>query len=256
MSSDTKSTVRRPKRPDWSSLKAAKRKELNHRWDMLLRYGMEQRPCMLGPPAAFSAELAPLNPGHSFWPKVDRARTGKRSGTVAFRLGMSCAGWNQQPTTEEFHEAVHAQSPTERPANARLHMGARSYSVRADPRMGGTGLQLAHTGDGSRESGLRHLSPDQADQRLRDNRRDRRNPDLGRLTKRDERNGEQRSNKGNKWRFENGIGRTEHSDRPTLRLRPNRTGPPFALSPEPGVAQLAPQVRPKKGRENVSWSIG
>ena len=32
MSSDTKSTVRRPKRPDWSSLKAAKRKELNHRW--------------------------------------------------------------------------------------------------------------------------------------------------------------------------------------------------------------------------------
>ena len=114
MSSDTKSTVRRPKRPDWSSLKPAKRKELNHRWDMLVRYGMEQRPCMLGPPAAFSAELAPLNPGHSFWPKVDPARTGKRSGTVAFRLGMSCAGWNQQPTTEEFHEAVHAQSPTER----------------------------------------------------------------------------------------------------------------------------------------------
>ena len=27
---------------------------------------------------------------------------------------MSCAGWNEQPTAEEFHEAVHAKAPTER----------------------------------------------------------------------------------------------------------------------------------------------
>ena len=75
---------------------------------------MELRPSVLGPPEAFSAQLAPLNPGHWFWPRIDPERTGRRSATVAFRLGLSCAGWNEQPTAEEFHAAVHAQRPTER----------------------------------------------------------------------------------------------------------------------------------------------
>ena len=78
------------------------------------RYGMELRPCVLGPHAAFSPELAPLNPGYWFWPRIDAERTRSRSATVAFRLGLSCAGWIEQPSAEEFHAAVHAEEPTER----------------------------------------------------------------------------------------------------------------------------------------------
>lgn len=103
--------------PGWPTdcrLPPQARERLERRWRLLTRHGMELRPCVLGPPEAFSAQLAPLNPGHWFWPRIDPARTGRRSATVGFRLGLSCAGWNEQPSAEEFHAAVHAQRPTER----------------------------------------------------------------------------------------------------------------------------------------------
>ena len=103
--------------PGWPSdctLSPDVRKRMEQGWRLLTRYGMELRPCRLLPPAAFSAELAPLNPGHWFWPRVDPKRTAEKSAAVGFRLGLSCAGWVEQPTTEEFYAAVHTQEPTAR----------------------------------------------------------------------------------------------------------------------------------------------
>ena len=129
MPAESGSRVRRPERPDWSSREPAERKKLEHKWDMLLRYGMELRPCMLGPAAAFSPDLAPLNPDRSGWPTIDPAKTGKNSGTVAFRLGMSCAGWIEQPTAQEFHEAVHAEEPDERQQTIVYTWGLESTDI-------------------------------------------------------------------------------------------------------------------------------
>ncbi len=90
------------------------RRRLEERWERLKRYGMELRPCALAPPEAFSDELAPLDPGYWFWPRIDPDRTGPRSATIEARLGLGCAGWIRQPTPAEFHEAVHAENPSPR----------------------------------------------------------------------------------------------------------------------------------------------
>ena len=90
------------------------RRRLETQWERLKRYGMELRPCVLGPPEAFSDELAPLEPGYWFWPRIDPERTGRHSATVESRLSLSCAGWIEHPTPPEFHEAVHAADATAR----------------------------------------------------------------------------------------------------------------------------------------------
>ena len=40
--------------------------------------------------------------------------TGPKSKTIRMRLAGSCAGWKQPPTSEEFYEAVRAETPDER----------------------------------------------------------------------------------------------------------------------------------------------
>ena len=81
---------------------------------LLERYGGEARPCVLGPPEAFSDTPAPVNPGRWFWPGIDRERMGPNSRTVAGRLNQSCCGWPKAPTAPEFYRAVRAEEPTRR----------------------------------------------------------------------------------------------------------------------------------------------
>ena len=69
---------------------------------------------MLGPAEAFSDELAPRDPGHWYWPKIDPRRTRENSRAVEFRLGLSFAGSREQQSTRDFYEAVHAKEPSER----------------------------------------------------------------------------------------------------------------------------------------------
>ena len=45
---------------------------------------------------------------------VPDGETGRRSRTVTSRLRMSCAGWRQVPSAEEFHDAVHQPAGTDR----------------------------------------------------------------------------------------------------------------------------------------------
>ena len=40
--------------------------------------------------------------------------TGPRSATVRMRLGSSCAGWAEQPTSQEFYDAIRAETLTGR----------------------------------------------------------------------------------------------------------------------------------------------
>lgn len=40
--------------------------------------------------------------------------TGPKSKTIRMRLACSCAGWKRPPTSEEFYEAVRAETPDER----------------------------------------------------------------------------------------------------------------------------------------------
>ena len=84
------------------------------RWEHLKRYDLDLRPCVLGPPEAFSDELAPLDPGLWYWPKIDPRRMRENSRAVEFRLGLSFAGSREQPSARDFYEAVHAREPSER----------------------------------------------------------------------------------------------------------------------------------------------
>ena len=81
---------------------------------LLERYGGEARPCVLGPPEAFSDTPAPVHPGRWFWPRIEREQMGPNSRTVAGRLNQSCCGWPQAPTAPEFYRAVRAEQPTRR----------------------------------------------------------------------------------------------------------------------------------------------
>ena len=54
-------------------------------------------PCELGPPEAFSDELAP-DDYFERWPNHDPARMGPTSEAVRRRILSSCAGWPQRPS--------------------------------------------------------------------------------------------------------------------------------------------------------------
>lgn len=81
---------------------------------LLERYGGEARPCVLGPPEAFSDTPAPVDPGWWFWPRIEPHQMGPKSRSVASRLNQSCCGWPKPPTALEFYEAVRAEEPTSR----------------------------------------------------------------------------------------------------------------------------------------------
>ena len=70
-------------------------------------------PCTLGPPEAFSNELAPdgltakVQPDHE-------TRTGRESSTVTAVFASRCCGYRQPPTTAELYDAMRRTRPTER----------------------------------------------------------------------------------------------------------------------------------------------
>ena len=81
---------------------------------LLERYAGEARPCVLGPPEAFSDTPAPVNPDWWFWPRIEPDQMGPKSRSVASRLNQSCCGWPKARTAPEFYEAVRAEEPTRR----------------------------------------------------------------------------------------------------------------------------------------------
>ena len=70
-----------------------------------------KRPCLLGPPEAFSHEPAPAW-YFDLWPEHEPDCMGPTSMAVTRRLASSCCGWSQRPTAPEFHDAIHAERPT------------------------------------------------------------------------------------------------------------------------------------------------
>ena len=70
-------------------------------------------PCSLGPPEAFSNELAPdglaaeVQPHHA-------PRTGRHSSTVTGVFASRCCGYRDPPTAAELHDAMRRSTPTER----------------------------------------------------------------------------------------------------------------------------------------------
>lgn len=78
-------------------------------WTLASRSG----PCELGPPEAFSDELAP-DDYFELWPDHDPARMGPTSEAVHRRILSSCAGWPQRPTARELYAALRAETLTGR----------------------------------------------------------------------------------------------------------------------------------------------
>lgn len=70
-------------------------------------------PCALGPPEAFSDQLAPTH-YLAWWPSHTPGRFGPSSDAVARRITSSCAGWRRRPTSQEFYDAVRAPKLTNR----------------------------------------------------------------------------------------------------------------------------------------------
>ena len=80
----------------------------------LRRHDRDALPEVLGPPEVFSAAQGGAEDRRRHGYTVSEAETGRNSRTVASRLRMSCAGWRQVPTAEEFYEAVHQPTGTRR----------------------------------------------------------------------------------------------------------------------------------------------
>ena len=74
---------------------------------------INRRP-ILAPAEGFSDEVATEQIRNRFHTTHDSTRLGPDSRTVALRLGRSCAGWAEKPTSREFYEAVRAAVPDER----------------------------------------------------------------------------------------------------------------------------------------------
>ena len=84
-------------------------------------------PCALGPPEAFSDELAP-DDYFDFWPNHDPARMGPTSEAVRRRILSSCAGWPRRPSGQEFYDALRTEALTPR-QTALLGMWAAEAST-------------------------------------------------------------------------------------------------------------------------------
>ncbi len=69
---------------------------------------------VLAPPEAFSDEAATEEVRRRFHKTHDPNRLGPDSLAVTLRLGRSCAGWAEKPTSREFYDAVRAAVPDDR----------------------------------------------------------------------------------------------------------------------------------------------
>ena len=84
--------------------------------------------CTLKPPECFSDERSTDSELEQLCPGLDPARTGPNALAVRVRIARSCAGWQQQPTTEEFYAAIRSAEPTLRQRNL-VRMWASEASI-------------------------------------------------------------------------------------------------------------------------------
>ena len=80
----------------------------------------DRRPCQVGPPEAFSDEIAPEKYRREPYRSTeDQGITAngvfEESASVKAVLGSRCCGWTQEPTSEEFCDAVRSPEPTIEP---------------------------------------------------------------------------------------------------------------------------------------------
>ena len=73
-----------------------------------------QRQVRLLPPEMFSDDPATREDFARACERGNPNLTGKKSEAVHWRIVNSCSGWRQRPTTEQFHDAIHAEKPTNR----------------------------------------------------------------------------------------------------------------------------------------------
>lgn len=79
----------------------------------------DRRSCQVGPPEAFSDEIAPEKYRREPYRSTeDQGITAngvfEESASVKAVLGSRCCGWTQEPTSEEFYDAVRSPEPTTR----------------------------------------------------------------------------------------------------------------------------------------------
>ena len=74
----------------------------------------DEEPEVLAPAEAFSDRRADESVRSAYLPGHDPAAVRARSATVRSRLASSCCGWEVQPTSAEFYDAVRAERPTKR----------------------------------------------------------------------------------------------------------------------------------------------
>ena len=85
-----------------------------HQQERRRRFDEQARNCRLKPAEAFSDEPAPAEALRRLCPGLDPALTGRRSHAVGWRIVRSCCGWERPPTTEEFFDAFHTDTPDQR----------------------------------------------------------------------------------------------------------------------------------------------
>ena len=79
------------------------------------RFDEEARGCRLKPPEAFCDAPAPAEALRRLCPRLcpglDPVLTGRRGHAVEWRIVRSCCGWGRPPTTGEFYDAFHTDTP-------------------------------------------------------------------------------------------------------------------------------------------------
>ena len=74
----------------------------------------DAEPTTLAPPEAFDDRRPDDAFRRRFHPRHDPEEVGPHSRAVRGRLGSSCAGWVESPSSKEFYEAVRTATPTQR----------------------------------------------------------------------------------------------------------------------------------------------
>ena len=100
----------------------------------------------LAPPQAFDAENSNADIRAECGLTTPPEETGPHSRTVRNRIARSCAGWPDQPTAQEFHDALRAQTPTRRQQNL-ISMWMLEEQRGRNPRVGQGGVHDSRAGD-------------------------------------------------------------------------------------------------------------
>ena len=74
----------------------------------------DEEPDILAPPQAFSDRRADETIREQYLPGRNPSAIRARSSTVESRIRSSCCGWVTRPTSAEFYDAIHAETPTKR----------------------------------------------------------------------------------------------------------------------------------------------